>query len=323
MRLVVWLLVLGVPMVATADPAAAPARLAPGDQEIRLAHGGRERFYLVHAPPAAASGAALPVVLVFHGGGGTAEAQQEWAGMDRVADQEGFLAVYPAGTGRFERRLLTWNAGGCCGYASDHDVDDVGFVAALLDDLATRASVDPARVYATGLSNGGMLSYRLASDLAERIAAIATVGGARLAEPLRASRPVPVLHIHSVDDPRAPFAGGPGPRFPFLRRVMHPPVEDVIRQWVAHDGCPREPREAERREVAKGAPDAGHTATLLVYGPCTDGSEVALWRLTGAGHVWPGPGARYPERLLGAPTSVLVASEEVWRFFRRFALRRE
>jgi polyhydroxybutyrate depolymerase len=129
---------------AGADPSDT-GNLTPDDYDFSLTHAGRVRAYLLHVPPQAADKKPLAVVLNFHGGGGTAKGQKEWSGLDAVADREGFLAVYPDGTERFGRHLLTWNAGTCCGYARTNAVDDVGFVIALLADLATRTLVDHTR----------------------------------------------------------------------------------------------------------------------------------------------------------------------------------
>jgi polyhydroxybutyrate depolymerase len=293
------------------------ATLPPGDHEIALRVGALERSYIVHVPPAAAK-SAPPVVINFHGGGGTATAQQKYTHMDALADREGFLAVYPYGTGRMKEKLLTWNAGPCCGYASKNNIDDVGFVAALLDDLAARVPYDRSRVYATGHSNGGMMAYRLANELSDRIAAIAPVSGTLLVATIGARRPMPIMHIHSVDDPRALYAGGLGPPFPFTtNRVEHAPVESAIAQWVQFDGCGKS-ASAERREWH--ANEATHTAERLVYSGCRDGVEIALWKLTGAGHVWPGGTRDYLTRWLGPSTMVIDANEEMWRFFSRFSL---
>src|SRR5262245_34915919 len=129
------------------------APLAPGDHARTLAHGGRERSYLLHVP-AGAGAAPRPLLLGFHGGGGNAPGFQRNAGLDRLADRDGWLVAYPYGTNRlFDARLLTWNAGGCCGYAQDAGVDDVGFALAVIDDVARAAPVDRTRVYATGHSN--------------------------------------------------------------------------------------------------------------------------------------------------------------------------
>jgi len=292
--------------------------LAAGGYEFTLHHAGATRTYRVHVPPQARAGRPLPVVLCFHGGGGNAQGQEAWSGLDRLADREGFYAVYPNGSGRLGNRLLTWNAGTCCGYARRHDVDDVGFTVAVLGDLAVRTPVDQTRVYATGMSNGGMMSYRLAADASDRIAAIAPVAGAMSLEHFAPTRPMPVMHFHSVDDPRALYQGGFGPRFPFLSRVLHRSVEQSLRQWIDFDGCPVTPRVANVRHGSPGQPNAAHTATEYIYGPCRERTEVVLWKLTGAGHVWPGAGPKYPQWLLGAPTTVVDATQEMWRFFRRF-----
>lgn len=294
------------------------AVLEPGDHRFSVHAGGIERRYLVHMPSAVP---ALPaVVLNLHGGGGEAEAHRRYTRMDDLADREGFVAVYPFGTGRLKSKLLTWNAGPCCGSAAREKVDDVAFIAALLDDLAARTSYDRTRVYATGHSNGAMMAYRLAADLPGRIAAIGPVAGIVAPGPLTTRRAVPVMHIHSVDDPRALYQGGLGPPFPFTNaRVQHVPVEATLARWVELDGCRRTPERAERRQWS--APQGMHTAERLVFSGCRDGAEVVLWKLTGAGHVWPGGRRDYLRRWLGPSTLVIDANDEMWRFFTRFSIK--
>jgi len=124
--------------------------LGAGDHDRSLTVGAAARTYLVHVPPRVSEGRPLPVVLAFHGGGGNAAGFKAYAGLDALADREGFVVVYPDGSGRLGRRLLTWNAGGCCGYAAAQNVDDVGFALAVLRDVARNVSIDPARVYSTG-----------------------------------------------------------------------------------------------------------------------------------------------------------------------------
>jgi len=293
--------------------------LGAGDHDRSLTvGGGASRTYIVHVPPRVSEGRPLPIVIAFHGGGGNAPSFKAYAGLDAQADREGFVVVYPDGSGRLGRRLLTWNAGACCGYASAQNVDDVGFSLAVLRDVARNVSIDPTRVYATGHSNGAMLAYRLAIDASDRIAAIAPVAGSMQATSFPPPRPVPVLHIHSVDDPRALYAGGLGPPFPGTQnRVSHRAVEPELRRWVAHDRCPAELRVVEQRTTpVRGSAD--HTATLLVWSPCAGGAEVQLWKLTGAGHGWPGGHVRLPETLIGPQTVVIDAALEVWRFVSRF-----
>ena len=289
---------------------------SPGDEQISVRAGGVERSYVVHLPPERGSRPAL--VLSFHGGGGSARQYQAYVQMDRVADREGFLVVYPNGSGPLRARLLTWNAGGCCGSAMRTNVDDVGFVRILLEDLAGRIAFDRTRIYATGLSNGAMMSYRLAAELPEAIAAIAPVGGAMMLGAQPPAHAKPVLHIHSIDDHRALYAGGLGAPFPFTNvRVLHPGVEERLALWAQANGCGRELNAVTRREWSD-ATGRLHTATLLRYSSCR--VETALWKLSGAGHVWPGGQVDYLPALLGPGTQVIDANEEIWRFFRRHRL---
>ncbi len=256
-------------------------------------------------------------MLAFHGGGGYAGSIKRKSRFDALADAEGFAVVYPNGTGVLRRRLLTWNAEDCCGYALDHEVDDVGFVRALLDDLARRLPIDESRIYATGHSNGGMFSYRLAAEAADRIAAVAAVAGAALIDSIEGMRPVPLMHIHSVDDARALYDGGVGPPFPLTgRRVTHVAVTTVLAQWVEHNGCPAEPQIAARVD----SPQEGHSATKYVYGPCAGGAEIVLWKMWGPGHGWPGGESQLPEWIMGPQTDVIDATREVWDFFKRYSL---
>ncbi|MAE93641.1 MAG: polyhydroxybutyrate depolymerase [Deltaproteobacteria bacterium] len=291
------------------------AGLAPGDHQRVITLGGADRRYLVHVPGAVLSGEPLPAILSFHGGGGHPEQHRRSTRLHELGEREGFLVVYPAGTGRsfLAGKLLTWNVGHCCGLALERKADDVGFSLAVLDDLASLVPVDSTRVYATGLSNGAMMAMRLAAEAPERIAAIAPVAGAAPLDRYPPSAPMPVMHFHSVDDERALYEGGLGPPFPFTRsRVDHIGVETTLAAWREAASCPAEPEVAARLEGE--GDDAGHTAQRYRWGACEGGTEVILWKLSGAGHVWPGA-AKLRPRLLGAPTKIVDANTEMWRFF--------
>jgi len=291
--------------------------LRPGDHEFTIRHGGRRRSYIVHVPPGATG--ELPVVLAFHGGGGNASGFQRYAELDRVANRERFLVVYPNGTGPLPNRLLTWNAGdGCCGYALNNKINDVGFAVSVISDLEARTPVDRQRVYATGHSNGAIFAHRLAAERAGIIAAIAPVAGSLDLKSFAPIRGVPVLQIHSVDDPRALYAGGLGPPFPGTdNRVVHQPVQAGLDRWIAANGC------ATRSETLKEerAATPAQTATLLVWRGCRGGAEVEHWKLTGSGHGWPSdtpPAGR--EAISGPQTKLIRAADEVWAFVSRFRL---
>jgi polyhydroxybutyrate depolymerase len=298
---------------------AAPS--SPGDHSLTIKVGGRERSAIVHVPPRAVEKSALAVVLNFHGGGGHGASEQHYSLMDRLADRENFIVVYPNGTGRFGEKLLTWNAGSCCAYAALNNIDDVGFVRALLAELSNQLPIDRRRVYATGMSNGGMMAHRLAAQASDLIAAVAPVAGGMVLPKIEMSktlRAVPVMHFHSVDDPRALYGGGLGPPFPLTKsQVFHPNIDEMIAKWATHNGCAAELAIVDRRSDHDAR---GHTATKYVYSNCRDGAEVVLWKLTGAGHVWPGGKQKVMERILGPSTDIVDANQEMWNFFSRFSL---
>ena len=263
------------------------------------------------------------MVLNFHGGGSNAEVQKSYTRMDRSADRDGYIALYPNGSAGIGNRFLTWNAGTCCGPAAALQIDDVGFVLAILDELPQRTPIDTARIYATGLSNGSMMAYRVAAEASPRIAAVAGVAGAMALERFAPSRPVPVMHIHSTSDHIARYDGGLGPPSTVAdTRVFNAPVEVALKKWIDHDGCPARPAVVEAIAGPRGTPDEAHSAIRRVYRPCRDGVEVVLWQLTGPGHVWPGGVRDYNPALLGTGTAVIDANTEMWRFFSRFTARR-
>jgi polyhydroxybutyrate depolymerase len=295
------------------------AALAPGDYEFALNHQNMRRTYLVHVPPQASQRKPMPLVLAFHGAGSNAEVMRSYTRMDRAADRDGYIAVYPNGSSGFQGRFLTWNAGNCCGPAVALQVDDVGFSHAVLDDISARASVDASRVYATGLSNGAMMAYRFAAEAADRIAAVAGVAGTMSLDRFAPKRPIPVMHIHSVQDHIARYDGGFGPPATILdTRTMNTSVEDMLRKWLDFDGCPLRAAAVDTIAGAAGTPDEGHSAIRRVYGPCRQGTEVVLWQLSGAGHVWPGGVRDYNPQLLGTGTAVIDANAEIWKFVSRF-----
>lgn len=298
--------------------------LVPGDQELSVTSEGRDRWALVHAPPEVSGSRPLPLVLALHGGGGNPEQFKPESDLDDLSDSEGFVVVYPAGTGVLPRTLLTWNAGvDCCGYARDNDVDDVGFLLAVVDHVSERAPIDPNRVYVTGHSNGAMMSYRLAAEAADRIAAAVPVAGAMMVDGFVPVRPVPILHIHSVDDPRALYDGGLGPPFPIGGgRVLHRAVLDGLNAWIERNGCLDEASVVEERVGEPGSYDDGNTAQKFTWEPCSSGAAVIHWRMGGVGHGWPGsvpPSGR--DDLIGGSTLMISAAEEAWAFFSGHTLR--
>jgi len=291
---------------------AAPAGSAPADAAGRDSWGplffeGRERSYFVHLPPRYDSKTLLPLVVVLHGGGGgvqgTGAGMQPGAvsltGMSLKADEEDFIVVYPSGTGILRDRLLTWNAGNCCGYALKHDVNDIGLIAALLDKLEREIAIDPRRVLVTGISNGGMMAYRIGCELSDRIAVIAPVEGA-LNVSCYPTSPVSVVIFHGTDDQNVHYDGGPAPRD---NRIDNS-VAKAMSFWVGANGCVEVP--------ARLAPQAN--LRVESYSRCRRDSAVMLYKILGGKHAWPG-GDRLTS-LLDEPTHDVSATDLMWEFFR-------
>lgn len=249
----------------------------------------------------------MPVVLILHGATMTGPLMAAFTDLDAKADEAGFLAVYPNGTG--SAATYFWNAGKCCGPPAQDDVDDVTFIRVLLDHLATTHQVDPKRIFVTGLSNGAMMAYRLASELSDRIAAVACVGGTMATDTCQPTRPVPVLHIHGTDDMFVPFAGGKGSRS--VTGVLYHSAEYSIRAWTRANGCADEPTV----EVLPDHANDGTHVILKTYSGDSKKSEVVLVVIEGGGHTW--PGRDLGTKALGKSTKNLSANDAIWEFFKR------
>ena len=294
------------PSLTFADP------LAAGDHTRSIQVGELQRRYRVHIPAKHDAAKPTPVVIAFHGGGGNPESMVKLSGLSEKSDEAGFIVVYPFGTGRLENQLLTFNGGGCCGYAMENKIDDVAFTRALLDDLATVVKVDADRVFATGLSNGGIVSHFVASELSDRIAAIAPVGGPLMIDAPNAKRPVPVMHFHGTADAFAPFAGGYG-KGSFGRKGVTDfrSVAHTIQAWVKLNGCATEP-------TIEPLPDKAADrmkCTRKTWSGGKNGSEVVLIEIKGGGHTWPG---KEPiVKMLGPSTMDISANDLMWEFFQK------
>lgn len=292
--------------------ASATDSLKPGNHTRSLEVDRRSRTYLVHVPKSYDGARPVPLVLVFHGGGSNAQQMVRFCGLNEKAEQEGFIVVYPSGTGRLAS-MLTWNGGNCCGYAMQNQVNDVAFTRALLDDLSRSVKIDPKRIYATGMSNGAIMAYLLASELSDRIAAIAPVAGPMGTETCHPKRPVSVLHFHGTNDEFAPFAGGQGKKS--ITRTDFYSVTHSIGAWVKANGCKETPRTEELPDKAKD----GTKVTRKTYGPGQDGAEVVLFVIEGGGHTWPG---REPLlKFLGKATRNISANDLMWEFFLKHPMR--
>ncbi|MGB7283073.1 MAG: PHB depolymerase family esterase [Candidatus Acidiferrum sp.] len=205
-------------------------------KSLTMEFAGRTRRYILHVPPHHDATKPAALVIVLHGATQSPESAERMSRMSELANKNDFIAVYPSGTGRDpDAKAPTWNAGNCCGYAMLNHVDDVGFLNALIAKLEREDEVDPKRVYATGISNGAMMSYRLACELSDKVAAIAPVEGAQNVECKPAKR-VSVLVFHGTSDRLVPFDGGSTP-FQVGPRRADTFVAATIKFWVRKDGA--------------------------------------------------------------------------------------
>ncbi|KQW46387.1 MULTISPECIES: PHB depolymerase family esterase [unclassified Roseateles] len=266
------------------------------------------RKVLVHLPTGYDASKPAPLVLAFHGGGGHAEYMADDAkyGLQKKADEAGFVVAFPNGYSKLPGgKFATWNAGGCCGDARDKGSDDVGFARATVKAIQARYSIDAGRVFATGMSNGGMLSHRLACEAADVFRAVAAVAGTDATASCTRSKPISVLHIHARDDTHVLFNGGAGAdAFRDESKVMaFTSVADTISRWVQRNRCTAPP---QRTLDQPGAYCETHSG-------CAGGTAVQLCVTETGGHSW--PGADSVRRGKPAASQALDANDTLWHFF--------
>jgi polyhydroxybutyrate depolymerase len=324
------LLGVGAASAATTTPAHPVLASQSGSYVFTLTFGGLQRDYRLHVPPAAASGKPLPLVLNLHGATQNAQLEEITSDMDPNADMNGYLVAYPDGT-RIAKVLTPdpvaknaqygWNAGMCCGLPVSKHINDVGFLLKVISDIAAKTPVDLRRVYMTGISNGGMMAYAMAAEASGHVAAISSVSGQVEIPVIHPTRAVPTMEFHSVNDPIAKFDGTPSANP--LDRLS---VMQGIDQWVKADGCAKKPTTGPTIAGVAGSISAGETATPITYAHCRSGAEVALWRFTGSGHVWPGStlnmGPKKNWILAGVGRGIILvdADETMWQFFEKYSL---
>jgi len=273
----------------------------------------QDRYFIMYAPPSCDFSKPVPVVLMFHGGGGTPEGLVKTSQMNKQADLHGFIVVYPSGSGSNPRRLF-WNVLISQTYATAQRVDDLGFVDRLITDISAKVRVDHQRIYAAGMSQGGMLCYRLACDklLSTKIAAIAPVGAVMTvsSQDCAASRPMPVISFNGMQDPIILYNGGISTKIPRNDRINRPSVNTSIMHWVKLGGLPNQPDASGSRGDAQ----------MKQFSKNASGAEVVLWTLTDGGHTWPGGVEILPEWLVGKVNRDIDASALIWDFFSRHQL---
>lgn len=272
--------------------------LSPGDYADSITVDGLDRTYLIHVPPTY-NGSPQPLVIVLHGGGDSAQRMVALTGFNTISDREGFIVVYPEGVENY------WNDG----KANRKNIDDVKFISTLIDHVRQELNIDETRIYATGISNGAMMSCRLACELSHRIAAVAMVAGA-MPEDLHPhcspSSPVSVVVMDGTEDPSIVWERG---QIRAEGKTLS--VYDTVLFWVHHNDCSESPQVTMLEDTD---PDDGTTVQMEVYSQGEKETEVILYTIEGGGHTWPGsPRSSFD---VGGTSYDITASEVIWQFFR-------
>lgn len=270
------------------------------DIEDTLMIYGRNRFYKTHLPLRYDFQKKYPVVFVFHGGLGNPDLTEKQTGFSKKADEEGFIVVYPYGTGSFDKKLLTWNTWNCCGYADKKNINDVDFTKAVLAEIKSKYSVDEKRIYAAGLSNGGMMCYLIACELSEHFAAVAPVAGAMFdTTSCNPKSEVSLIIFNSIDDLHVPYNGGVGEES--IVEVEYLPVEITVNLWVKkYDGF----------FMSKSESSFFHKTNYKN----NNGTEIVLYKMLSGGHSW--PGGEKIRKFADNPLKNVSATDLIWEFFK-------
>lgn len=263
-----------------------------------IMHDNIERDYILYVPEIYSDDTPVPLVFNFHGYTSNAEQQMAYGDFRSIADTANFIVVQPQGT--LLNGITHWNVGG---FTLGSTTDDVGFTAALLDSISAEYNINSERVYSTGMSNGGFMSFLLACQLSEKIAAIASVTGSMSPENFddcNPQHPTPVMQIHGTSDMVIAYNGA----------AWTKPIEEVIDYWVDYNGCSDSPLSIE---IPDNDTNDGSTAEHFIYQDGMNQSTVEHIKITGGGHTWPGTAFG------GFGTNNdFSASLEIWKFFSRY-----
>jgi polyhydroxybutyrate depolymerase len=274
----------------------------PGNSHGSVLVNGKKRTFRLHIPKNFRTGERLPLVIVLHGGLGSGRTGEWDSRMSQQSEKDHFIVAYPNGAFR------TWNAGGCCGPARRRNVDDIAFMRAIIERFETELPIDRDRVFVTGISNGGMLAYRLGGELADEIAAIAPVEGCMYPFKMNSAIPVSVVAVHGTADRIVRYDGGTGSMFGY--KVTAQSVADTIQFWVKRNQCNAQPRREYMGNIVKD-----------VYSDGKAGTEVCLYTVRGGGHIW--PGGRRCTMAGDRPTKEFSATEAICAFFLSHPKQRE
>jgi polyhydroxybutyrate depolymerase len=273
--------------------------LTLGQQTINesITHGGLQRDYILYVPASYSAATSVPLVFNFHGYTGSAYSQMWYGDFRTIADAEGFIIVFPEGT-LDNSGISHWNVGW-----GGSTVDDIGFTSALIDSISAEYSIKQDRVYSTGMSNGGFMSYQLACELSDRIAAIASVTGSMNMgwfNSCNPNHPMPVMEIHGTLDPTVSYNSS----------SFTESIPDILDFWANLNNCNST---AIVTNIPNTSTTDGCTAEHQIWENGNNGSTVEHYKIIGGEHSW--PGALFPN---GVTNQDIDASEKIWEFFNKY-----
>jgi polyhydroxybutyrate depolymerase len=251
-------------------------------QDMSLIHDGLERHYLVHLPPSYDGSSEVPLMLAIHGGNSSSHDLENMSGLSSKADEEGFIVVYPNASMEGSQ---WWNAGESFGPASQRNIDDVGFISALIETLSVDYAIDPHRIYVTGFCLGSMMTYRLGAELSDRIAAIAPVAGQMILREINPTRAVPILYFHDLNDTVVPYEGAVIEGYPVSS------VDSVLSLWIESNECRTSPDTIFNQ----------HEIVGKLWPASTTTGDIILYTTSTGDHDW--------------PAGFIVANRLIWDFF--------
>lgn len=287
-------------LLAAGQVYAQDGRLTSGQHDLSLSYQNMTRTFRVYVPENLPT-EPVPLVIVMHGASGNGEWMERFTQFDDLADANDFVVVYPDGVNGI------WNDGRAGDSRVPSSLDDVGFISALIDDLSEQLNIDATRVYAAGHSMGGMMAFRLACELQDKIAAIASVSSTfpgYLYTNCEKVQPIPVMIIQGTADTVIPWQGIKQGEIP----IYFSAAESAV-YWAITNGCEQDPQMIEGLDLA---PDDGTVIRQIEYKTCTNDANVAVYAVIGGGHTWPGTQLNIN---MGAVSRDLYASPTIWKFF--------
>ena len=297
-------------LISCSDDDKLQAEEFPSELSATLQHQNNQRVYKMHIPPSYDGTNEVPLVIVLHGGGGNADIVQGFTQMNPVADANGFIVAYPQGFAPASQDGFSWADGRQTG-ATIMEIDDVGFIAKVIDEIKSDFEIRSDRIYVTGFSNGGFMSQKLACDLDNQFAAVATLGasiGAKVLNQCETSQSIPMLFMLGDEDPFIPYDGG---------TVLNNPseiagIETLVYFWKNKNACQTEVLAVQLPDIVS---SDNSTVTLFEFVDCDCNAKVKFYKINNGGHTWPGVENESYEVIAGETNEDINASSVIWNFF--------